>query len=294
MDYFAARTRVDPISTSGQAAPPPPSAPDVTRLVTEGLMQPVLQGLSQAATNLSDSMAGLSAPGVRRPEPVAGRGHHGHHHHHHDHHDHHHHDHHHHDHHGHGCDCGCCDCCDCCDCCNCGCCCYEDPCHCRCCIVDADLVVYARLGEQRVVPLTVENRWRRERQIKMELGEFTRRGGGKAPVTAKLMPPAPEFELGPCAQQDVVMVFTTNIGSFIDSGAKTAKARKAEAEIVTFDRYVVDTKDELRRLPDVDDCEVYYADLKVEGCDLRPIRIALAVLPRDCSSYDIECRCRCC
>jgi hypothetical protein len=39
---------------------------------------------------------------------------------------------------------------------------------------------------------------------------------------------------------------------------------------------------------------VFSADLRVEGCDTRPIRIALALLPRDCNAYEIDCGCGCC
>ena len=55
-----------------------------------------------------------------------------------------------------------------------------------------------------------------------------------------------------------------------------------------------DGKLELDRLPDVDECTVLYADLRVEGCGIRPIRIALALLPRDCYAYEAECDCGCC
>jgi hypothetical protein len=49
-----------------------------------------------------------------------------------------------------------------------------------------------------------------------------------------------------------------------------------------------------RTLPDVDDCLVAVGDLRVEGCDIRSVRIAVAILPRDCSPYEIECGCCCC
>jgi hypothetical protein len=47
-------------------------------------------------------------------------------------------------------------------------------------------------------------------------------------------------------------------------------------------------------LPDVNDCLVAVGDLRVDGCDIRPVRIAVAILPRDCSAYQIECGCCCC
>ena len=48
------------------------------------------------------------------------------------------------------------------------------------------------------------------------------------------------------------------------------------------------------RLADVDDCTVFYADLRVKGCDVRAIRIALVLLPYDCDAYVVDCRCSCC
>jgi len=47
-------------------------------------------------------------------------------------------------------------------------------------------------------------------------------------------------------------------------------------------------------LRDIDDCRVFYADLRVEGCEMRPVRIALALLPRDCAGFRVNCGCNCC
>lgn len=151
-------------------------------------------------------------------------------------------------------------------------CCFDqtDPCHCTCCITDADLVVYARLGERRVLPLVVENRWRRERQIVLELSGFTSRGGKPSPVSGRLLEPR-EFTLPPCGQRTVVLV--------VESGADGLSPNQ-------------DTPS--RELPDVDDCVVSYADLRVTGCDIRPLRLAVALLPRDCNAYVVRCECECC
>lgn len=156
-------------------------------------------------------------------------------------------------------------------------CCWEgqDPCHCACCIVDADLVIYARLGERRVVPMTIENQWRREREIKLELSNWSTRGGTAAQVNAQLLPPAPNFKLGPCATETIVMVVESELPR--DTGGERPDQPGGQ-----------------RRLPDVDDCTVYYADLRVEGCEIRPVRIALAILPRDCGAFPIVCGCNPC
>ena len=49
-----------------------------------------------------------------------------------------------------------------------------------------------------------------------------------------------------------------------------------------------------REIPDVDGCAVSYADLRIKGCDMRSIRIAVAVLPRECDAYIVDCHCGCC
>jgi hypothetical protein len=178
---------------------------------------------------------------------------------------------HHRHHHGYDCDCGCrdhrhhgpdCDC---------GCrdhCRHGPDCHCRCCVVNADLVVNARLGERRLVPVTIENNRRRDREIKLELSDFTSKGGSATSVTGSLLSPA-EFTLAACEQREIL------IG--IDVAGDTPEGEGDE-----------------QRLPDVDDCRVVYADLRIVGCDHRPVRIAVATLPRDCHSYPVDCACGCC
>jgi hypothetical protein len=170
------------------------------------------------------------------------------------------------------CDCGCDDCRGC----------YRDDCHCRCCIGDVDLVVYARIGERRVVPVMIENPRRREKEIKLELSEWTSRGGKPSQVTAQI-DPAEGFTLQPCEERQVIIVINVPAGDVISPNPNNPD-NPAGTPGSTVPR---------RRL-DVDECEVVYADLRVTGCDIRPIRIALAILPYDCGAYEIDCRCGCC
>lgn len=189
--------------------------------------------------------------------------------------------------HEHRCDCGCdegeCD----------GC--YTDDCHCRCCIHDADLVVHARLGERRIVPLTIENPRRRERQIKLELSSWTTRSGSPAAVKARLLPPT-EFTLEPCQDRDLILLVEAEIQSAPQPAPGDVSGRQQASEFAGLSAAApagaADTGE--RRLPDVEQCEVYYADLRVAGCDVRPVRIALALLPRACASHPIDCSCGCC
>lgn len=163
--------------------------------------------------------------------------------------------------------------------------CGEDECYCRCCIGNADLVVYARLFEMRVIPITLVNERRREKNIRLELSEFRTRGGDTLGVKGILVPPT-EFVLPPCGEAQVIIAVETFPAGEEQGPRGVARFQTAAAG----DQPAA----EQRRLPDVDECRVLYADLRVEGCDIRPIRIALALLPRDCDEFVIECGCTCC
>jgi hypothetical protein len=158
--------------------------------------------------------------------------------------------------------------------------CERDDCFCRCCIGDADLVIYARLFELRVIPITLVNQRRREKNIHLELSEFKTRGGETLGVKAILVPPV-DFVLPPCGEEKIIIAVETFPAGDNQAGTGISSAR-------------FQTSAAARELPDVDECRVLYADLRVEGCDIRPIRIALALLPRDCDEYEIDCGCSCC
>lgn len=173
--------------------------------------------------------------------------------------------------------------------------CHRDDCHCRCCITDADLVVHARLGETRVLPLTIENARRREREVRLELSNWTTRRGSPANVRATILPPT-EFTLEPCAEREVVIGIQVQFRQEADATGENAQREplNAEAGLAAMAARIRELEAPERRLPDVEHCEVYYADLRAEGCDIRPIRIAVAVLPRDCGAHPIDCGCSCC
>jgi hypothetical protein len=171
------------------------------------------------------------------------------------------------------------------DCCSC---CEPDDCHCRCCIVNADLVVYARVGERRVVPITIENRIRRAREIELQLSDWTTHCKDDIKVEARIAGEQ-KFTLEPCADHALIVVVQTALDpakSASDKSTDKAGADKVNEQPKAADRQA--------QLGDVGECCVYYADLRVKGCDIRPIRIALAILPRDCGDYQVECGCGCC
>lgn len=143
-------------------------------------------------------------------------------------------------------------------------------CHCTCCIGDVDLAVYTRAGERRIVPVRIENTRRRERDVKLSVSDFTTRGGRAVPVNVSIAGAA-AFTLGPCAEQEATLLVDVSRAGDGDDDDKTRG-----------------------KLRDVDECVVALGDLRVEGCDVRPVRIAVAVVPRDCSPYEIDCGCACC
>jgi hypothetical protein len=170
--------------------------------------------------------------------------------------------------------------------------CGREDCHCSCCVVDADLVVHTRLGERRLVPLVLENNRRRERQVKLELSDFSSRSTSWGAVTGRLLTDD-EFTLDACEEREVLIGI--QVGPERDQGGEGgtdvsgSKPSEGKAAAATEGR-----QKEGEKLPDVDECRVVYADLRIEGCDTRPIRIAVAILPRDCHDYRVDCDCSCC
>ncbi|HSY41927.1 MAG TPA: hypothetical protein VLA79_20460 [Polyangia bacterium] len=141
--------------------------------------------------------------------------------------------------------------------------CGPGPCACRCCVSDADLLLETRVGERRVISLEIDNTWRRPRDIELELSTWTATPQG-AEVAAQIIGPT-SFTLDPCS--DKLVVLEVSIGA---------------------------AGDDQRELPDVTTCVVAYADLRIKGCDIRSVRLAVAILPRDCDAYKIDCACGCC
>lgn len=159
--------------------------------------------------------------------------------------------------------------------------CAPDRCSCRCCVTDADLVVETRVGERRVVTLIVENHWRRERDIELELSSWTKNFQG-VEVKADILTPV-AFKLPPCGEAQVVLGVTISPAEGdANPGVGATNANNPDRQ--TEGR---------REISDVDGCAVSYADLRIKGCDLRSIRIAVAVLPRDCDAYVVDCACGC-
>jgi hypothetical protein len=109
--------------------------------------------------------------------------------------------------------------------------------------------------------------------ISLELSDWTTRGGRAGPVQTGSLGPE-KFTLQACGTQKLTLVVNVR-----DDAVRPA-TKEGEQERA--------------RLHDVDDCEVLTADLRLVGCDHRPVRLAVAVVPRDCDPSRIHCGCTCC
>jgi hypothetical protein len=90
------------------------------------------------------------------------------------------------------------------------------------------------------------------------------------------------FTIPACGEQKVTLVVKTRDDGRTDGTPNEAATGRQPGE------------GGARTIPDVDDCLVATADLRVVGCDHRPIRIAVALLPRDCDPFTVPCGCSCC
>ncbi len=152
-----------------------------------------------------------------------------------------------------------------------------DDCGCNCCIRCADAVQYAYCGETRKIPVTFDNDSRRERQVTMQLGEFVTDGGRSLAWKASLS--ETQFTLSPCSQKTVLI--TVSIDCRQDQSTKKDATRS-------------DARAERAAPATVESCTVGYAKLSADGCLIRPLIVAVAVLPDHCGAQKIGCLCGCC
>jgi len=150
---------------------------------------------------------------------------------------------------------------------------HGHDCHCSCCISCADAVEYVHCGEQRLIPLLFENDTRRERDVKLELGAFATASGQELGWEASFSETA--FNLPPCGRRTVLLRVN------VDCGRLAGQQPPAGAG-------------DANRLPSVDECKVGYATVRAEGCLVRPLVVAVAVLPNDCGAHKAPCGCGCC
>jgi hypothetical protein len=187
----------------------------------------------------------------------------------------------------------------------------ERDCRCDCCIVDADIIVYGHCGEVRVVPIEVINDSRKIREnVDVQVSQV-RSGGGKVLPWPTLIQPEGPLNLEPCRATRLELLVQIACGaepgeaSVAPSGAaeeapakRSGSARRAAP---ATDDAPSDASAALTALAaqrdirsDVDRCEVGYTTIRLDGCLVRPIVVAIAVLPVGCDSYRVGCSCSCC
>jgi hypothetical protein len=161
---------------------------------------------------------------------------------------------------------------------------HERDCHCSCCISDADAVEFAHCGERRLIPLLFENDTRRERDVKLDLGAFATASGHELGWQASFS--ETEFKLPPCGRKTVMLSVLVDCGRLagqLGTVAGTERSNEGtDADAVN------------QRHPSVDECKVGYATVRAEGCIVRPLVVAVAVLPNDCGAHWAGCGCGCC
>ena len=186
--------------------------------------------------------------------------------------------------------------------------CGDCNCHCECCVCDADVLVHARCGEIRRIPITFENDTRREREVKLELGNFVTAGGRDIGWPAQLS--ETEFTLRSCDEHTVTLAVRIDCREQAKEPVRTetdpnqpnaANQPNANQPNAANQPNVRDTPQSIDvrgirvdRVGSVDRCEVGYATIRATGCLTRPVVVAVAVLPDDCDAYRHPCGCGCC
>ena len=153
--------------------------------------------------------------------------------------------------------------------CDCDC---DDDCECECHIHCADAVEYARCGEVRQIPITFENDTRRDRDVALTLGAFATKSGQEVGWQTSLSDT--KFTLPACGHKTVLLTVPVQCGNSDPAGNAAANAIGTGGQ--------------------VDSCKVAYATLRAEGCRVRPLVIAVAVIPNHCGAHHADCGCGCC
>lgn len=135
--------------------------------------------------------------------------------------------------------------------------------HCSCCSCGdgADVLIEARVGERRVVPVTLHNPRRRAVTATLQPGDWTSCSEDAPAIVTRLVPSG-EVVLAPCETRQVLLV--------IEVGGPGSK--DANENVVG----------------DVRCCTVLVSDLRIEGCGTN-VRLAVAVLPTDCGELEVTC-----
>lgn len=164
----------------------------------------------------------------------------------------------------------------------------ERDCRCECCIVDADIIVYAHCGEVRVIPIEVANDTRKVREdVSVHVSEVR---SGKVLKWPTLIRPEGPLTLEPCSKTKLeLLVQISCCEEHVLEPAPTRAVKGAEPPSL-----LAAIADHRAGCGDVDRCEVGYTTIRLGGCLVRPIVVAIAVLPVACDTYRAGCSCSCC
>lgn len=152
-----------------------------------------------------------------------------------------------------------------------GCRCQQEDCGCKCCVRCADTVQYAYCGETRKIPVTFDNDSRRERQVSLQISDFASDAG--RPVGWRTSLSEEGFTLGPCSRKTILITVAIDCNQDKTGRTKAAAAEAARNQAV------------------IESCQVAYARLSADGCLIRPLIVAVAVLPDHCGARTIDCLC---
>jgi hypothetical protein len=122
----------------------------------------------------------------------------------------------------------------------------------------------------RQLPITFENDTRRDRNVTLTLGSFATASGkdmGWQPTLSDTT-----FALPACGEKTVVLTVPVQCPNTDPAGDNRNPNATAQ----------------------VDSCTVAYATLRAEGYRVRPLVIAVAILPNHCKAHHADCGCDCC
>ncbi|HEY5248997.1 MAG TPA: hypothetical protein VIJ15_11190 [Dermatophilaceae bacterium] len=149
----------------------------------------------------------------------------------------------------------------------------------RCCATDADVILHARAGENRVVPFRLGNPWHREREVTLAAGPWQLSDGSQLKVSSRF-DAGETLTLQPCERRVVRLLICV----------------RAVCDDVRKPKEVPDAKNDQMTLLlgcDVTSCVSAYADVRFEGC-ARPQRVRVVVHPAGCDAVELPCDCGCC
>ena len=161
-------------------------------------------------------------------------------------------------------------------------------------------MVYARCGEFRVIPIEIENETRKVREdVSVEVSDVRSAGGRNLGWQVGIDKQGP-LTLQPCSTTTLELRVQVACGD--DRGSDSVDQQPAPAPAAKGRKAVAAAAEEpsvLSRPADphrggVDRCEVGYVTVRLGGCLIRPIVIAVAAVPAECGSYSAGCSCSCC